>query len=96
MKEITEEIINGWKAKYGDIYKVEIDGKVCFLHKPDRKVLGYVASIANNPIKQSEALLNNCWVDGDDEIKTNDELFFGVSAKLNELILIKQAEIVKL
>lgn len=78
MKEITEEIINGWKAKYGDIFKVEIDGKVCFLHKPDRKVLGYVASIVNNPIKQSEALLNNCWVDGDDEIKTNDELFLAL------------------
>lgn len=96
MKEITEDVINGWKVKYGDIYKVEIDNKICYLHKPDRKVLGYVASIANNPVKQSEALLNNCWIEGDTEIKTNDELFFGVCQKLGELVKVKEAEIAKL
>lgn len=94
--EITEDTIKGWKKKWGDVFKVDVDGKTCYLHKPDRKTLAYVSSAQGNPIRMTEALLNNCWIDGDEEIKTDDSLFFGVAQQMGSLIDIKKAELVKL
>lgn len=92
----TAEQISEWKKKHGDIFKVEVDDSVCYLKKPDRKTMSYVATLGNNPIRANEALLQNCWLGGDDDIKTNDEKFFGVSGKLAEIIEVKDAEITKL
>jgi hypothetical protein len=47
-------------------------------------------------MKFNEALLNNCFVGGSEEVKTDDSLFFGASTKLSELILVKEAELVNL
>jgi hypothetical protein len=92
----TAEQIASWKKEHGDIFQVEVDDSVCYLKKPDRKTMSYVATVGNNPIRANEALLQNCWLGGDDSIKTDDEKFFGVSAKLNEIVQIKDAEITKL
>ena len=92
----TTEQIAEWKKKHGDIFKVEVGDSVCYLKKPDRKTMSYVATLGNNPIRANEALLQNCWLGGDESIKTDDEKFFGVSAKLAEIIQIKEAEITKL
>jgi hypothetical protein len=92
----TAEQIADWKKKHGDIFKVVVGDSVCYLKKPDRKTMSYVATLGNNPIRANEALLQNCWLGGDESIKTDDEKFFGVSAKLNEIVEIKDAEIVKL
>jgi hypothetical protein len=92
----TAEQISEWKRKHGDIFKAEVDDSVCYLKKPDRKTMSYVATLGNNPIRANEALLENCWLGGDERIKTDDEKFFGVSSKLTEIIQVKDAEIVKL
>lgn len=108
-KEISiEKKIQQWKAKYGDVFRVtvggglneetgQIDEKVAYLKKPDRRVLS-VATIAgkNDPMKYNEIILNNCWLEGDEEIKTDDAYFLGVSAKLADLVEIKEAELKKL
>ena len=49
-----------------------------------------------DPMKYNEILLNNCWLAGDEEIKTDDALFLGVSTKLGELVEVKEAELKKL
>lgn len=92
----TSEQIENWKHKHSSIYKVEVDGKVAYLKSPDRKTMKYVAQVANDPIRANEVLLENCWLGGDEVIQTDDQLFFGVSAKLNEIVKIKEAEISKL
>ncbi len=92
----TAEQISEWKKKYGDIFKVEVGDSVCYLKKPDRKTMSYVATLGNNPVRANEALLENCWLSGDENIKTDDEKFFGVSAQLSEIVQIKEAEITKL
>jgi hypothetical protein len=92
----TAEQIADWKKKHGDIFKVEVGDSVCYLKKPDRKTMSYVATLGSNPIRANEALLQNCWLGGDESIKTDDEKFFGVSSKLNEIVEIKDAEITKL
>jgi len=88
--------IDKWKKQHGDVYSFKADGKVCYLRKPDRKILSYVSSMGNNPIRIAETMLNNCWLGGCGDFKTDDALFLGLSQKLGSLIQIKEAEISKL
>lgn len=97
IEKTIEEKIAGWKSKYGEVFLVEADGRTAYLKKPDRKALGAAAVLGKtDPMKYNEILLNNCWIEGDEEIKTNDSLFLGVSAQLAELIEIREATIKKL
>lgn len=95
--EVDAEKVAEWKAKHKDIYSIVVDGHICYLRKPDRKILSYAAPIgAKDPIKFNEILLANCWLGGSEEIKTSDDLFLGASAKVADLIEVKEAELVKL
>lgn len=94
--EASAAQIAQWKKQHGDVYAVKADGKVCYLKKPDRKVLSYAATLTNNPLKASETMLNNCWLGGCDDFKTDDALFLGVAQKLGALVQVKEAEISKL
>lgn len=95
--EELEKQIEVWKKKHTDVFLVEVDGKKAYLKKPDRRALGAAAVIGkNDPMRYNEILLDNCWLGGDAEIKTEDALFLGVSAKLADLIDIKEAELKKL
>jgi hypothetical protein len=93
----TKEQIESWKANHGEVYRIQVEGKACYLKQPSRKTLGY-ASLAGkeNPLKFNEVLLRDCWLGGDEAIKTDDTLFLSVSAKLSELIALKEAELEKL
>jgi len=94
---ITAEQIAQWKEKHGDIYKVTVKDKVCYLKRPTRKAIGY-ASVAgkDNPLKFNEVILKDCWLGGDEEIQTDDTLFLAASSKLAELIEVEEAELEKL
>ncbi len=91
----TEEQLKEWKAQHGDLFEISVDGKSCILHKPTRKDLSY-ASVVKDPIKLTETLLNQLWVAGDEEIKTDDELFMAVSNRMDEVLKVKEAEIKKM
>lgn len=95
--QATAEQIEQWKKQYREVYQVTVDGKVCYLRKPNRKELSY-ASVAgkSDPMKFNEVILNQCWLAGDEEIKTDDSLFLGVSAQIAQLVEVKEAELKKL
>lgn len=93
----TQEQIQAWKAQYGEVFKISVGDKSCYLRKPSRKTMGYAAMASkDNPLKFNEVILDGCWIAGDEEIRTNDDLFMSVSAKVGKLIEIKEAELVKL
>jgi hypothetical protein len=95
--EATQEQIKEWKEKYGRVIGIKVDDHICYLRTPDRKILSYATTVGSkDPIKFNEILLNNCWLGGSYDIKTNDSLFLSVSGKLAELIEIKEAELVNL
>lgn len=94
---ITQEQISEWKTKHGQVFKLKIEDKECYLKIPDRKTLSYATSKAQkDPLEFNEILLKNCWLAGDEEIKTDDVLFLSASSKLGELIEIKEASLEKL
>lgn len=95
--QATPEQIEAWKKQHGKVFAVKVDGHIGYLKKPDRKILSYATMAGSaDPIKFNETLLNNCWLGGSDAIKTDDDLFLGVSGKLAELIQVKEAELVNL
>lgn len=94
---ITKEKIQEWKKQYGDVYVLNIEDKKAYLHTPDRQTLSYASTLATkDPLKFNEVVLNNCWLGGDEEIKTDDTLFLAASSKLPDLIQIKEATLEKL
>ena len=94
---ITKEQIQEWKKQYKDIFVISVEDKKVYLRTPDRKTLSYASTLATkDPLKFNEVILDNCWLGGDEEIKTNDELFLAVSSKLPDLIQIKETTLEKL
>lgn len=97
MERTMEEQIREWKNKYGSVFELSVDGRRAYLRKPDRKTLSYASTAGQtDPLKFNEVLLKGCWLGGDEEIRTDDELFLAASAKLGELIQVKEAELKKL
>ena len=47
-------------------------------------------------VKMNEALLNNCWIDGDKEMRDDDAYFFAVAEKIQGMMEAKEAELKKL
>lgn len=93
--EYTKEQVAEWKKKHGDVFELSVDGKSCILRKPNRKDLSFV-SVVKDPIRMSETLLKQLWVDGDKEIQENDDLFLAVIPKMEEVIKVKESQIKKL
>jgi len=94
---VTKEQIQEWKKKHGKVFKISCDSKVCYLKPPSRKTLGY-ASVAgkDDPLKFNEVILRDCWLGGDEEIRTDDVLFLSVGSQLANIIQTKEAELEEL
>ena len=93
----SKEQIAEWKKKHGKVYHIEVDGRSCYLRQPTRKDLAAAtASGKKDPLKFNDSILVNCWLAGDEEIRTNDELFLGASQVLDEVLEFKTATIKKL
>ena len=92
---LTNEQIAELKKKHGDLYEISVGDKSCILRKPNRKDLSYV-SVVKDPIKMSETLLKQLWVEGDKEIQEQDDLFLAVNPKMEEVIKVKESQIKKL
>ena len=98
MKEVTQGQINAWKKEYGEIFRFNVGkDKVCFLKKPSRNALSYASMAAQtDPLKYNEYILEDCWLAGDEEIKTDNGLFLSIGQKLPLLIEMVEVEMVKL
>lgn len=93
--DFKKEQIEAWKAKYGDLYQISVEGKSCLLRRPTRKDISY-ASVVRDPMQLSETMLKQLWLDGDKELLEQDDLFLAVVAKMEEVMKIKEAEIKKI
>lgn len=91
----TKQQIAEWKNKHGELFEITVEGKSCILHRPTRRDLSY-ASVVKDPIKMSETMLAQLWVAGDEEIKTQDDLFLAAIQKMQDVLEVKEAEIKKL
>jgi len=97
MPKVTKAQIEIWKKKHGEIFELIVGNKTGFLHKPDRNTLRLAFSkAATDPMGMAEVVLANCWLGGDEEIKTDDSYFVGAMSQVQELIEVKEASLKKL
>ncbi len=95
-KDMTVHIA-AWKKKHGDVFAYEADGKICYLHRPGRDVIAAASVVGkDDPFKFAEIVLSNCWLGGDEELRSDDRYFMGLSQKISDIIEIKVGEIKKL
>lgn len=84
----TPEIIAKYKKEFDKVYRyTTVDGKECLLKNPTLQILDACRAISGGShIKFDDALLQNCWIDGDLEIKTVDAYKLGIFDFLGGLI----------
>lgn len=78
---VTDEMIAEWKAKYGSVFKFEVDDKVAYFKSPDRKIVG-ASTTASDNVAGNEMIANNCFLAGDEIILTDDGYFYSLSREL--------------
>lgn len=98
---VSRSQVDAWKKTHGKVFQITVQGDDriygCYLHKPDRTAIQASSALASSdPLKSNEILMQNCWLGGDKEIQTNDDLFLSASGKLGKLFQIRQSEIKEL
>ncbi len=98
-KETVEQKIAQWKKKWPKgVYKYESeDGKTAYLHAPDRAVIGAaIVESHGDPIRHNEFVLNNCWIEGDECLRTEDRYFLSLQGFLDSMVETVRGELKKL
>lgn len=100
--KLNELQINTLKEKHKDIFEISVtddEGKThsAVFRKPDLKVISAASKYAEtDPIKSSMIVFDNCWLEGDIEIKESEELKLSVVQELGKLFKVYQATVKKL
>lgn len=81
-----------WKKKYGRIFRYEVDGKTAYIREPSIKDLAYAGS-AGNSMQMTQTMINQIWIAGDEEIRTDLKYYLGLAEKVSTLIEAKQGEL---
>lgn len=97
MYKATQEQIEAWKKEHGQVHKItaEDENLAAYCRRPKRKEMSFLGQI-KDPIKFNEKLLDVCWIAGDQEIKTDDNVFLGLSEKIPMLLEYSQVKLEKL
>jgi len=93
----TAEQIKEWKRLHGDVHRMQVHDKACYLRKPTRKILAMVHETVpgSDYLGRQELKLENCWLAGDEEIKTNDDYFLNACTAIDDLIPTYLVELAK-
>lgn len=76
-----------WKAKYGDVYAIEVGGLTGYVRLPARAdVMRAVKEGKAEPIECAAQLLLTCWLGGDDQLRQEDEYLLPATIQFGELL----------
>ena len=80
--------IDEYKKKYNHVFKyTSKDGKSCLLRNPDLKIIDACRTLSGgSSVKFDKALVDNCWIEGDEELRTSDEHLMGLYDWLGSII----------
>jgi len=97
MSEISKEQIEEWKAEYTDLYQLTSgDGKTCIIFDPTAKfsVMKMIAAVTpKGQAAVTEAILNNCWLGGDEILRTSEEYQNELDEQIDEIFDIPNYQI---
>lgn len=97
--EATPEQIAAWKETHGSVLGIKVknnDGStsVCYLKPADRNVssLAYTHIANKKMIEAGGVFIANCWLGGDERIKTVDRLYLAACQQAYDALDIAEAE----
>lgn len=93
---LEKKHIDELRKKHGKIYLITVDDYSCIIRKPNRKDLSFASAVQQAPMQQTETLFNQLWVEGDEVIREDDDLFLAAVAKMGDILKVKEAEIKEL
>jgi hypothetical protein len=89
---VDQTQIAAWKEKHGEIIAVELEDKVCYLRKPDRK--GKDVLYARGATgKFEKTFIEQIWLGGDEAIKEEAAYFLPLYGMIDKIIGLKVAEL---
>ncbi len=86
MKTATQKQIDEWKEKYGGVYLLELeDGKSAYLKEPSMRDWrrAFSGLKRDGEIGYAEQLIAATWIDGDEEIRKDDDNFMAAKEQLD-------------
>jgi hypothetical protein len=85
-KQPTKDQIKEWKAQYGELFELDVDGRTIIVGKPNRQVAGLaMAKSRSNPLSMVEVVLENCMVWGDRSILEDAGALIGLQAHIDDI-----------
>jgi hypothetical protein len=83
---ITTDQIAALKKAHGNIIVIVLEEKYCVIRQPTRRDYSLALISAKRDINGfASSILDNCWIEGDDEIKSDDDYFLEASSQVDEL-----------
>lgn len=100
-KEIQKEIRNGaitdahiqqWKQKYGKVMEVRVEDEntiyTGYFHRPNMETMSAVNKLAKtDEIKGSMIMFDNCWLGGDEMMKTDAVIKISALTQLSTIFM---------
>src|SRR5690349_7517575 len=83
--EVTDVQIELWKKEFGDrIFQMTRDDKCAYMRKPDRVIMAFLTTVPRDQF--NETLINNCWLAGNEELKTDEDAYMWLCGELTKLL----------
>jgi hypothetical protein len=85
----TQEQIQEWKEKHGTIYQIDAGDKTCYIFDPVSKLTVMkllLSALSKGTFDFVDALINNCFIDGDSCFKTDDKIKLGLWEQVKDII----------
>ena len=86
--EFTQEQIAAYKQRHGSVFRyTATDGKSCLLKAPTLQVIDACRALSGgSAVRFDAALVENCWIAGDEEFKKDDAYRLGLFEWLGNII----------
>ncbi len=93
-----EQKIKEWKEIHGGVYELPVDDKICYLREPNIEDYkrAFIAMQNDGDTAFGETMINSLWLDGDTEIKTDNDYFTPAKKEITKMLNYEEAEITAL
>ena len=89
--QLTESELSRLKKQYGRVYEIAVEDEgeqyAAYFRRPDMATLSAMTKMAKtDEIQASKVLMENCFVGGADEVKTDTALFVAAIGQLSKVV----------
>lgn len=87
--QATEEQIQEWKGKYGSVYELQANEMRCYVFSPLEKLITtkqFMSALLKGSFDCVDCLFNNCWIAGDEKMKTDDRIKMALVDKVQNFV----------